>query len=359
MTAKAFKKFFTTRTVIYFFLSGLIFIILFLGSQYKTRTKAIRPIMHSISQSNFSVSMDRIAEMYLVADLAYSMNLATKNYINMDYVSVVTQYALNQTGGTKLEKPNVINIPNLSRGVREYVVNENDNMDSIANRFHLSTDQIRWSNGLKDKNLFYGQQLYLPTVSGIVYTVKDGDTFEKISNRYGTPREHIIAYNDLENTHNLKAGEKILLPSGQLPENERPENQIIQRRQSPIQVARFSTSAGNPLPYGWCTWYAWEWRKNNMPWNFHLPGGGLGDARYWDSNLRNHFYIDKVPSYGSIFQNKNGYYGHVGIVTAVNDDGSITISDMNGVSGWGRVGSTNIPRGQWIYWSFIHQAIGT
>lgn len=328
----------------------------FYGSRYKNNPVASQPIMHSLGRSDFTISTDRISEMHLTADLAHSMNLATKNYINMDYISVTTQYAIDQTGAIKLEKPNIVDVSNLSRGVREYIVGADENLDTIAAKFKLTVDQLRWSNGLRDKNILFGQQLLIPTTPGIVYTVKAGDTFEKISNRYGSPKNHIIAYNDLENS-GLSPGTHIILPGGSLPPNERPENQIT--RVNPVYRVYHPTSAGNPLPYGWCTWYAWEWRKNNMPWNYHLPSNGLGDARYWDSNLRNRYHIDRTPRYGSVFQNENGYYGHVGIVTGINDDGSINISDMNGVSGWGRVGSTTVPRSQWINWDFIHQAVGT
>ena len=335
------------------------------GSQYKAENTSAQPIMHKLGRGNYTVSTDRVSEMHLTADLAYSMNLATKNYINMDYVSVTTQYTLDQANLGKIEKPNITNLANLSRGVREYVVVDGDSMDAIAARFKITTDQIRWSNGLRDKNLTVGQSLFLPTTSGIVYTVKQNDNLDSIAKRYGVNKEHLISYNDLENTEKLTAGSKIILPGGTLPANERPENQrtasIANNNQFSTQILSYyrPTSSGNPLPWGWCTWYAWDWRQKNMDWNYHLPGSGLGDARYWDDNLRGRYVVDHTPRYGAVFQTETGYYGHVGIVTAVNEDGSITISDMNGVAGWGRVGSKTVPKETWSSWDFIHQARGT
>lgn len=351
----------------YFFFSLIILTTIFRGSLYKNHSIASQPIMHSIGQSDFTISTDRISEMYLTADLAYTMNLATRNYINMDYISVTTQYAIDQTGAVKLEKPNIVDVSNISRGVREYVVSDNENLDAIAAKFKVTTDQIRWSNGLRTAQVAVGQKLLIPTTPGIIYTVKEGDTFELVATKYGSPASHIIAYNDLETADSLTVGARILLPGGSLPTNERPENQRIQTSPAnsnfaasqPVYRVYHPVAGGNPLPYGWCTWYAWQWRKENMPWNYTLPGSGLGDARYWDENLRNRYYIDRTPKYGSVFQNDHGYYGHVGIVTGVNSDGSITISDMNGVAGWGRVGSTTVPKDKWINWDFIHQAIGT
>lgn len=336
------------------------------GSQYKAENTSAQPIMHKLGRGNFTVSTDRVSEMRLTADLAYNMNLATKNYINMDYVSVTTQYALDQSSLGKLEKPNITNLANLSRGVREYVVVDGDSVDSLAARFKISADQIRWSNGLRDKTITVGQSLFLPTTAGFVYTVKVGDTVDTIASRYGTTKEHIISYNDLETSDGLTAGVKIILPNGVLPANERPENQrtyqsaIVATQHSSVVYSYYQpVSSGNPLPWGWCTWYAWDWRKKNMPWNYHLPSSGLGDARYWDDNLRGRYVVNNSPVYGAVFQNETGYYGHVGIVTAINDDGTITISDMNGVAGWGRVGSTTVPQSTWSRWKFIHQANGT
>ena len=48
------------------------------------------------------------------------------------------------------------------------------------------------------------------------------------------------------------------------------------------------------------------------------------------------------------------YYGHVGIVTGVNGDGTIEITDMNGRAGWGRVGVRTVEASEWGYWTFVY-----
>ena len=45
-----------------------------------------------------------------------------------------------------------------------------------AEKFSVSTDQIRWSNNLKTTDVSVGQQLLIPGTSGIVYKVKPGET---------------------------------------------------------------------------------------------------------------------------------------------------------------------------------------
>ena len=40
--------------------------------------------------------------------------------------------------------------------------------------------------------------LKVPTIPGIVYTVKAGDSAESLASKYNSTAENIIAYNDLE-----------------------------------------------------------------------------------------------------------------------------------------------------------------
>ena len=46
----------------------------------------------------------------------------------------------------------------------------------------------------------------------IVYTVKKGDTFKKISKKTGVPVQVILDLNDMEKIMPLKAGTKLYLP---------------------------------------------------------------------------------------------------------------------------------------------------
>ncbi len=87
-----------------------------------------------------------------------------------------------------------------------------------------------------------------------------------------------------------------------------------------------------------------------------LPSG-LGNARYWDNQLYGAYRIDRNPEYGAVFVSESGYYGHVGIVISVNGDGTITVTDMNGPQGWGRVGTHVLDYAEWSSYSFIHEQL--
>ena len=338
------------RAVCYILATVAILATAYFGSRNKTVEADGVPIMMAISDNNYSVSVDQLSELYIVAEIAHNVSLSSSSYLNMDYISAVTQFSINQTAATKIEKTNIVDTSSLAKGVIEYEVGEGETMEAIAAAFGLTTDQIRWSNGMKTTALSVGQKIYLPSVSGIVYTIKEGDTLDSVANKYGSPASEISEKNNL-GARGFVAGTKIALPGGVVPETERPEYVAPVRVVTYTPTYNLYATSSNPMPYGWCTWFAWQWRyEHGSP----LPGG-LGNARYWASQLSAKGYsVGREPAYGAVFVSQAGYYGHVGIVTAVNGDGTIQITDMNGVSGWGRVGSKNVSASEWGNYYFVY-----
>ena len=336
------------RIISYVLSAAVVLGIAYLGSRDKIIKRDGTPIMMAISDNNYAVSVDQLSELYIVAEIANNVSLSSSNYLNMDYISAVTQYSINQTASTRIEKTNIVDTSALAKGVIEYEVGAGESMESIATSFGLTTDQIRWSNGLKTTELSAGQTLYIPSTPGIVYTIKEGDSLDSIASKYGSVAAEIEEKNNLT-ARGVVAGIKIALPNGVVPETERPEYVPPTPVVTYTPTYRLYASSSNPMPYGWCTWFAWQWRSEN---GAPLPGG-LGNARYWASQLAPYYPVSRTPSYGAVFVSQSGYYGHVGIVTAVNGDGSIEITDMNGVAGWGRIGSRTLSPSEWGSYQFV------
>jgi surface antigen len=358
---------------------ALLMALIIIGSQKNTTpTTSGTPIMSAINEANYVVTADQLSESFIVADLANSVNLPSYDTINENFVSLVIKHETSQTNDTKIEKPNIIDTSDLSRGIEEYIVQDGDTLDSIAAKFNVTTTQIRWSNNMKNDNISPLQKLFIPTIPGILYTVKSGDTVESLAEKYQSNAEQIITYNDLE-TSGLTTGATIILPNGQLPDVERPEYVPPAPRPSSsysyisssnsntrLNVREIGSSAhwrneynatkwqNNPGAYGNCTWFAWYWRRQNMGSEYWLPGGTIGNAGYWNRTLSGSFYIDHNPRYGDVVQTDTRNPGHVGVVTAVHEDGSITIREMNSI-GYNRVNDAEIPAEVARSYNYIHQ----
>ena len=286
--------------------------------------------LDAFAADDFKISVDQLSELYVVADLSDALGLASASDVASNYVVANTMYDSGQTSSGKLEKPNLTDI-SASRGVVEYTVAEGDSMEAIASKYGVSTDQIRWSNGLKTTDISAGTVLYIPSKSGIVYTVKADDSIESIVDKYGSSSEEIIALNDLE-VSGISEGMRILIKDGSLPETERPEyvppapvrrtytytylGDTSERRD--VQVVGYYS-----IGHGQCV----DWASYMRP---DLGGLRLGNANAWARNAEAQGYlVNRTPSAGAIFQTSSGWYGHVGYVEAVNEDGSITVTEMN------------------------------
>ena len=294
----------------------------------------------TFAANDYNISVDQLSELYVVADLSDTLSLASASDVASNYVVTTTMYDSGQTSTGKLEKPNLTDV-----GRREWVitheVQDGESMVSIAEEYGITTDQIRWSNGLKTTDVGVGTVLYIPKEPGIVYTVKSDDTVESIASTYGSNIDEITILNDLD-VSGLEEGSKIFIKNGTLPEKERPEYVApvvtpvqtytssytytytylgsTSERQN-IEVVGYFYNLGGRYGAGQCTQWAW-YKRQDLPL--------LGNANAWAYNAAALGYlVDHTPAAGAIFQTSSGWYGHVGYVEAVNGDGSIVVTEMN------------------------------
>ncbi len=242
---------------------------------------------------------------------------AVRNQADSDALTL----AVVPNDSTTLAKPQIVATAEKSKAdIIHYTVKAGDTVTSLSSKFNLTPGSIRWSNGINGDTLTAGAQLVIPPVNGIVYTVKAGDTPASLASRYQADQNQIIDFNDAE-ISGLTPGEQIVIPNGQVAV-------------APVisyYTAFTATYGGNGYDYGYCTWYVAN--RIAVPTNW-------GNANTWDNYARlSGWVVSTVPVPGAIAQTDRGYEGHVAIVEAVSDDGTmIKYSDMNGLAGWGRVG---------------------
>ncbi|MDO8451622.1 MAG: M23 family metallopeptidase [bacterium] len=103
-----------------------------------------------------------------------------------------------------------------------HIIQEGDTLGSIAEKFGVSIDTIKWANDIKKDSLTIGQQLKIPPVSGIVHKVKEGETIYTIAKKYKTDAQKIVNFpfndfSDLE-TFTLAVGQTLIVPDGVQPQ---------------------------------------------------------------------------------------------------------------------------------------------
>lgn len=106
--------------------------------------------------------------------------------------------------------------------ITDYVVENGDTLSTIADKFNVSTDTIRYANKITDvDSIAPGTKLVIPPVTGVLHTVAAGETTASIAKRYAASEALLISQNDLYGEE-LTAGMKVMVPDGEIPAAPKP-----------------------------------------------------------------------------------------------------------------------------------------
>jgi len=307
----------------------------------------------SKSAKSKTASVDELTAANAVTNLAETAELPSAGDLRESETSLTIKKNLSQNDAEVITKPDIVK-PDTSaaRGISSYVTKEGDTMESIAKKFKISSQTLRWANNTTSDAVEPNKTLVVPLVDGVVYTVKDGDTAQSLAEKYKTSTERVVLYNDIDDGAKLSTGSRIVLPGGELPENERP-GYVASRSRSTTSGSRnwLTASVGNRYAAGNCTWYAYERRLQ-----LGRPIGSFwGHAKAWSDSARAAgFVVNNVPAPGAIIQNTWGGfgYGHVGIVERV-DGQNIYIMEMN-YKGYNIISPRIVPLAEAHRYNFIH-----
>ena len=145
-----------------------------------------------------------------------------------------------------------------------YTVERGDTLATIAQKFGISEDTIRWQNGLKNDDLSIGDTLDILPVSGIAYKVQSGDTIYTIAKKYNTDAQKIadFPFNEFAGdgtSFALVTGEMLIVPDG-----------IEPSAQQTIKPQLYVASGPVPVYGGGYTWPVQGIVTQNYSW-YH-PG---------------------------------------------------------------------------------------
>ncbi len=174
------------------------------------RGRYTRPFLHTGMTGLFIVGLllaPVISQAVSDSDEEYN-SLGTGGAIlgmNMDYMETTTAVSVKP-------RDNVVT----------YIVQVGDTVSSIAKKFDVSIDSIRWQNDLASIDAIKpGEKIEVPPVTGMVHKVKRGETIYSIAKKYDVDAQQILnwpfnAYSNDE-TFALAVGQTLIVPDGVKP----------------------------------------------------------------------------------------------------------------------------------------------
>lgn len=142
-------------------------------------------------------------------------------------------------------------------GVVTYTVQRGDTLSTIAQKFSqknnsISVNSIEWLNNMNSDSVTVGDQIKIPPVSGVVYTVQSGDTIYSIAKKYNTNPQKIAdwPFNDFADpeTFSLVVGQQLIVPDGVPPQQQSSYTApAVQYAGAPGQIAANGSGFNWPI----------------------------------------------------------------------------------------------------------------
>ncbi len=298
-----------------------------------------QPAVNAVVATNIAASVAEAADLAVAPNVA-ELAVATR---------VQSEYEGSNGDSSIISKPTIVEVSTASSAITSYIVQEGDTVQSVAAKYGLNPETIKWANNLSKDTLAVGATLQILPRNGVTYVVRDGDTIDKIASKYKANASLIATANDLE-INGLSTGLKIVIPNGVLPETERPgyvAPRVSSGSSSGTYIVGYSAGfggntwrikvgtpmySGNTYARGYCTAYVFDRRVE-----LGIPvGARWGNASAWATSAKNAgFTVSRTPSVGAVMQNGGGA-GHVAIVEKILPNGDLEITEMNArVSGGG------------------------
>lgn len=234
--------------------------------------------------------------------------------------------------------------------VIDYTVQKGDTISTIAEKFGISANTIRWANDMTGDDITVGDTLKILPVTGMSYKVEKGDTVYSIAKKLNSDPQKIVdfPFNDFANpeTFSLVEGQMLVVPDGIKPSEQQYIRPQVYIAAGPTAVS----SAGFTWPlHGIITQFAsWYHMALDIAAPYGTPIVAAESGRVtkvslggWDYGYGNNVYID----------NGSGYSTHYAHMSAVNVSAGEDVEAGKTVVGW--VGLTGRTTGPHLHFEFL------
>ena len=246
---------------------------MFVSSLYKQRGKSARKLIHTGMATLAGVGM------IIAPVIAQEFPGRSVNPWDIESNPTVLSATTESTGIETLVSEKVRD------GVKQYVIEEGDTVASVAKKFGVDTDTIKWQNNLTGDKIKIGQTLEILPVTGIAHKVAKGDTVYSIAKKYDSSAQAVVdfPFNTFSNdeTFELAIGQVVIVPDGV-----KPQEAVVAPR-----TRQITPDAGSVVASGSFVWPTAGTISQNFAW-YH-PGTDIANRlcskcscdRCWYCNL--------------------------------------------------------------------------
>lgn len=125
--------------------------------------------------------------------------------------------------------------------ILDYTVERGDTLSTIAQKFGISVETIRWANDLISDNITVGDSLKILPVTGIAHKVTKGESVYSIAKKLDSDAQKIVdfPFNDFANpeTFSLVEGQILIVPDGVKPTEQSTFRRQVYIAQGPISIS--------------------------------------------------------------------------------------------------------------------------
>ena len=167
-----------------------------------------KPVVHRVkSGESLSVIASR-----------YNTSTSTlKNYNNLKTTSLKVGQKIKIPGSNSVDKNTVAKVVKISRPTR-HKVKSGESLSVIAQKYDLTSKQLKAYNKLSSSRLLVGQTVQIPITSYVApirpstHTVSSGQSLSVIAQKYDITTQSLKQFNNLRSS-SLKVGQKLKIPS--------------------------------------------------------------------------------------------------------------------------------------------------